>query len=87
MKDLVKTILEILNKMYTKGYNEGMYNTYDKDDIDYLLEKCKLLECTLDNQYFSNLVSNLEANIEHNIESIYVYDILNSLEVFIKSVH
>lgn len=82
MKDLVKTILKIINKICTKDHNEGMYIIYDKDDMDYLLEKCKLLEYTLDNQYFTNLVSDLETNVEYNTESIYIYNILNSLKLY-----
>ena len=79
MKDLVKSILDIINKICTTDSNEGMNIIYDKDDMDYLLEKCKLLEYTLDNQYFTNLVSDLETNIEYNTESIYIYNILTSL--------
>ena len=82
MKDLVKSILEIINKICTTDSNEGMNIIYDKDDMDYLLEKCKLLEYTLDNQYFTNLVSDLETNIEYNTESIYIYNILTSLKLY-----
>ena len=82
MKDLVKSILDIINKICTTDSNEGMNIIYDKDDMDYLLEKCKLLEYTLDNQYFTNLVSDLETNIEYNTESIYIYNILTSLKLY-----
>lgn len=82
MKDLVKSILEIINKICTTDSNEGTNIIYDKDDMDYLLEKCKLLEYTLDNQYFTNLVSDLETNIEYNAESIYIYNILTSLKLY-----
>jgi hypothetical protein len=80
MKDIIKTILKIIEKIHKD--NESILVIYDKNEVDYLLEKCKLLEDMIDNQYFSNLVSDLEINIEHNIESIYIYDILNSLKLY-----
>ena len=43
MKDLVKSILEIINKICTTDSNEGMNIIYDKDDMDYLLEKCNFI--------------------------------------------
>lgn len=86
MKDLIKTILQIINKIYTNDTNESIYTIYEKSEMEYLLEKCKLLECILDNQYFSNLVSDLETNIEYNKESIYIYDILNSLKLYFNSI-
>ena len=73
---------EIINKICTYDSDDSMDIIYYKGEIDYLLEKCKLLEYTLDNQYFTNLVSDLETNIESNTESIYIYDILHSLKLF-----
>ena len=78
MKDLVKSILKVINNVnstidMSKDDNKPLNFIYDKNEIDYLLEQCKLLEFTLDNQYFSNLVSDLEDNLEYNIESIYTY--------------
>jgi hypothetical protein len=87
MKDLVKSILKVINNVnstidMSKDDNKPLNFIYDKNEIDYLLEQCKLLEFTLDNQYFSNLVSDLEDNLEYNIESIYIYNILNSIKKY-----
>jgi hypothetical protein len=87
MKDLVKSILKVINNVnstidMSKDVNKPLNFIYDKNEIDYLLEQCKLLEFTLDNQYFSNLVSDLEDNLEYNIESIYIYNILNSIKKY-----
>ena len=87
MKDLVNSILKVINNVnstidMSKDDNKPLNFIYDKNEIDYLLEQCKLLEFTLDNQYFSNLVSDLEDNLEYNIESIYIYNILNSIKKY-----
>ena len=84
MKDLVKSILKVINNVNdTIDINKDVLNfIYDKNEMDYLLEQCKLLEFTLDNQHFSNLVSDLEDNIEYNIDSIYTYNILNSIKKY-----
>lgn len=87
MKDLVKSILKVINNVNStintsKDDNKPLNFIYDKNEIDYLIEQCKLLELTLDNQYFSNLVSDLEDNIEYNTESIYIYNILNSIKKY-----
>lgn len=87
MKDLVKSILKVINNVNStidmnKDDSEALNIIYDKNEIDYLIEQCKLLELTLDNQHFSNLVSDLEYNIEYNIESIYIYNILNSIKKY-----
>lgn len=84
MKDLVKSIIKVINNVNsTIDINKDASNfIYDKNEIDYLIEQCKLLELTLDNEYFSNLVSDLEDNIEYNIESIYIYNILNSIKKY-----
>ena len=55
MKDIAKTILENINEIYTNfNYNE----------INEIVEKCKVLDCKLDNQYFSNLITDLEDKIK-----------------------
>jgi len=87
MKDLVKSILKVINNVNrtidtSKDDDKPLNFIYDKNEIDYLIEQCKLLELTLDNQHFSNLVSDLEDNIEYNTESIYIYNILNSIKKY-----
>lgn len=87
MKDIVKSILKVIYNVnstidMSKDDNKPLNFIYDKNEIDYLIEQCKLLELTLDNQYFSNLVSDLEDNIEYNTESIYIYNILNSIKKY-----
>ena len=87
MKDLVKSILKVINNANStidinKDDNKPLNFIYDKNELDYLLEQCKLLEFTLDNQHFSNLVSDLEDNIEYNTESIYIYNILHSIKKY-----
>lgn len=84
MNDLVKSILKIINN--SMDINKDDYNVlnfiYDKNEMDYLIEQCKLLELELDNQHFSDLVSDLEYNIEYNIDSIYTYNVLNSIKKY-----
>jgi hypothetical protein len=87
MKDLVKSILKVINNVngtidINKDDNKVLNFIYDKNEMDYLLEQCKLLEYALDNQHFSNLVSDLEDNMEYNIDSIYTYNILNSIKKY-----
>lgn len=87
MKDLIKSILKVINNVNGtidtgKDDNKPLNFIYDKNEIDYLIEQCKLLELTLDNQHFSNLVSDLEDNIEYNTESFYIYNILNSIKKY-----
>lgn len=83
MKDLVKSILKIINNINsTIDTNKDINFLYDQNEIEYLMEQCKLLEEDLDNQYFSNLVSDLEDNIEYNTESIYIYNILDSIKKY-----
>jgi hypothetical protein len=82
MKDLVKSILKVINNINNSiDINNKVLNfIYDKNEMDYLIEQCKLLELELDNQHFSDLISDLEVNIEYNIDSIYTYNILNSIK-------
>lgn len=84
MKDLVKSILKVINNSIdiNKDDNKVLNFIYDKNEMDYLIEQCKLLELELDNQHFSDLISDLEVNMEYNIESIYTYNILNSIRKY-----
>lgn len=86
MQDIIKTILRNIDIIHTNDYNDSIYIVYDKNEIDHLLEKCKLLERIINNQYFSNLVSDLETNIEHNMESIYTHNILNLIKLYFNQI-
>jgi hypothetical protein len=80
MNNIVKSILKDIDEIYTN---------FNYVEIKSLVEKCKLLDCKLDNQYFSNLVSNLENNsmyVNSIIECVHIQQDLDIIKLFLNSI-
>lgn len=81
MKNLIKTILRAIDEIFTNTNKDGISSNFYNEEIIDILEKCKILECILDNQYFSNLVYDLEINIENNV--LKTVETLESIKLFL----
>ena len=77
MKDIVKNILKNINEIYTNfNYNE----------INEIIEKCKVLDCELDNEYFTNLLADLEDKIKlknYSENDIYIQQDFDKIKSFL----
>lgn len=79
MNNIVNSILNDISEIYIN---------FNYIEIKELVEKCKLLDYRLDNQYFSNLVSNLENNSMHvnsAIECVHIQQDLDMIKLFLNS--
>ena len=75
MKDIIKSILKDIDEMYTN---------FNYVEINEIIEKCKLVDYKLDNQYFSNLVSDLEDKIVIFAENdIYIQEDFDKIKSFL----
>ena len=61
-----------------------MYTNFNYVEINEIIEKCKLVDYKLDNQYFSNLVSDLEDKIVIFAENdIYIQEDFDKIKSFL----
>lgn len=80
MNNNIKSILQDIDEIYIN---------FNYSEIKALVEKCKLLDCKLDNQYFSNLLYNLEKNsmyVNSVIECVHIQQDLDMIKLFLNSV-
>lgn len=71
-----KRILNKIEDVYIFGTS--------KEDINYILNFCKLLTENYKNQYFFNIVSDLEQKFIYSLTDIYALNDIDKIKDFIK---
>jgi hypothetical protein len=71
-----KSILNKIQEVYIFGTLQ--------EDINYILNYCKLLTENSSNQYFFDIVSDLEEKIVHSPQDIYVLNDIDKIKDFVQ---